>query len=564
MSSSEERRRYRGPDPLSTESNARMARSAGVVGGATLASRVLGLARDVVLAATFTQAATDSFFVAFMIPNLLRRLVGEGALTLAFVPVFTGWLRRSREEARRVFNATWTLSALIGAVLTLGGIVLAAPLVHLFAPGFTLEPGKFELCVSLLRLCFPYILLLMLVAVAMGALNSVGHFLAPAVAPVLLNLCLIGAALLAAPLFEPPILALGVAVVAAGILQVALQVPPLSRRQLSPRPVLAPGHPAIRRLGRIMAPALLGASVFQLNILVSRFLASFEGNGAVSNLYYADRLIEFPLGVFVFAIGTASLPAFARRVKARDRRGLSETFSGSLSLALSLAIPSTLGLILLAPLLVAALFAWNGDVFGAQAVEGCARALFFYSLGVVPITVSRTYVNLCMAHENTRTPAQAAIVSLIVNTLAALALIGPLPVGPLPEALVSLQHGWVRADLGYPGLALASSIAALANALYLIAASGRRYGRLLHGADLVGWGRLVLAAAFMVVGLRLGMAWLSPPPSASLANLARLAVLVTLGAGLYAGGLRALRSPELGALASILRRHRPASSDDGL
>ncbi len=531
-----------------------MARSAGIVGGATLASRVLGLARDVTLANTFHAAATDTFFIAFMIPNLFRRLVGEGSLTVAFVPIFTGWLQRSRDEARRVFNATWTLGAGVGLLITLGGILLAGPLVHAFAPGFALEPGKHELCVTLLRLCFPYILFLILVAVAMGALNAVGHFLAPAAAPMLLNLCLIGAALGASAIFEPPILVLGVAVVLAGVLQCGLQVPPLRARGLAPRPVIDPGHPAIRRLGVVMAPAVLGASVYQLNILVSRFLSSFEQDGAVSYLYYAGRLIEFPLGVFVVAIGTASLPTFSRLTKAGDHAGLRGAFSGALGLALALALPSTVGLVLLREPIFATLFAWKTDLFGPAAIAGCAEALLYYALGLVPITISRIYVNLCMSYENTRTPARAAVVSLLVNVFASLALIGPLPSGPLPDAFVALQHAGVVADLGFAGLALATSIASLANAVYLVLATHRLYGGLLGRAELGRWLRLA-AAALVLAGAVWGLGQVAPiAATASASGLALLALYVAVGAGVYLAALYGLRSPELNALLAVFRR----------
>jgi len=536
-----------------------VARSAGIVGGATLASRVFGLLRDVVLANTFLAAATDAFFIAFMIPNLFRRLVGEGSLTVSFVPIFTGWLRRSREEARRVFNATWTLGAGVGLLITVGGILLAGPLVHLFAPGFDMTPDKHELCVALLRLCFPYILFLILVAVAMGALNAVGHFLAPAAAPILLNLCLIAAALLAAPLFEPPILVLGVAVLLAGILQCALQVPVLRRHGLQPRPVLAPGHPAIRRLGVLMAPAVLGASVFQLNTLVSRLLSSFLGDGAVSYLYYAGRLLEFPLGVFIVAIGTASLPTFSRLAKSGERGGLHEAFSGTLGLALALALPSTVGLILLREPIFAALFAWKTDVFGDAAVASCGRALLFYALGLVPITISRIYVNLCMSHENTRTPARAAVVSVVVNVLASLALIGPLPAGALPEGLVRLQHAWVLADLGFAGLALAASVASLANAVYLAAAARSRYGVVLGPDDLGRGMRLGLAAGALAVAVWGSQQLLPVPRAASLPGLALLSLHVAIGAAVYLAALYALRSPELSTLLAVVRRRGSTS-----
>jgi putative peptidoglycan lipid II flippase len=299
---------------------------------------------------------------------------------------------------------------------------------------------------------------------------------------------------------------------------------------------------------------VLGASVFQLNVLVSRFLASFKGDGAVSNLYYADRLIEFPLGVFVFAIGTASLPAFSRLVKSGQRPALREAFSGSLALALALALPSALGLILLREPIFATLFAWNPSLFGEAAVRGCALALCFYALGLVPITVSRTYVNLCMAHEDTRTPAQAAVVSLVANVLFSLALIGPLPSGPLPEWIVAFQNAWVVADLGYPGLALSSSLASLANALYLILVSHRRHGGMLARSDGVRWLRLGAAGVALVAALW-GLGGLVPlPRAASAYGLALLTLNVVSGALVYLLALWLGRSPELHTLLAVLRR----------
>ena len=541
---------------MSTESAEPVAQRAGLVGGATLASRVLGLLRDTVLANVFARQITDAFFLAFMLPNLLRRLVGEGSLTPAFVPVFTGWLRRSREEARRAFNATWTLAAVVGLGLVLAGVALADPLVGVFAPGFSDSPGKHDLTVALLRLCFPYILFMILLAVAMGALNAVGHFLMPAIAPVLLNLALIAAAFVGAAWLGVPVMALGWGVLIAGAAQAALQIRPLRRLGLGPRLLWEPRHPALLRLGRLMFPAALGASVFQLNLLVNRFLASFQGDGAVSYLYYADRLLELPLGLFVFALGTASLPSFSRLAKQGDRDGLRSAFSTTLSLSLALAVPSAVGLIALREEIFTALFRWNPQVFTQTAVEACARALWLYSLGLVPIALSRLFVNLCVAHEDTRTGAQAAGVSLAVNLIGSLALIGPLPRGSLPGWFVELQHGWVVADLGFAGLALASSLAALAHALFVIARTRVLHGALVSRPDLAGGMRVALAAAVMG-GAVAGLAHALPVgEEASPRALAVLALLVASGASVYLLTLLALRGPEPARLLLLLRRER--------
>jgi len=318
--------------------------------------------------------------------------------------------------------------------------------------------------------------------------------------------------------------------------------------------VWAPAHPAIRRLVRVMAPAVLGASVFQLNILISRLLASFEGHGAVSNLYYASRLIEFPLGVFVFAIGTASLPMFSRCVKQNDREGLRNAFSDSLALVLALALPSALGLILLRKPLFSMLFSWNPEVFGVSAIDGCAQALFFYALGLIPITVSRTYVNLCMSHENARTPARAAGVSLLANAVASLMLVGPLPNEGLPGCFIRVQHALAVLDLGYPGLALAASLGALANAVFLAGACHRRYGGLLRRREGLRWLRLAGSGSGMAFGVGFLCGSVPWPAHASLAGLGLLAGIVLAGALLYGLGLWLLRSPDLALLVREVRR----------
>ena len=308
-----------------------------------------------------------------------------------------------------------------------------------------------------------------------------------------------------------------------------------------------------------MLPAVLGASVFQLNLLLSRFLASFLGDGAVSYLYYASRLVEFPLGVFVFALGAASLPSFSRLVSGRDPEGLRSTFGSTLGMNLALCIPSTVGLMFLCEPIFAVLFSWNPSVFGPEAVDASSRALWFYALGLVPIAVTRTYVNMCIAHQDTATPARGAVVSLVTNAAASLALIGPLPAGRLPEWLVSLQHAGVMADLGFVGLALASTLGALANAVYVMAIAGWRYGALLDARRLAGWWRLIAASGVLALALLALRAWAPVPLEASLAGLALLALHVVAAAGLYLAVLVGSGSGEGRLLAGIpLRLFRRA------
>ncbi len=537
---------------MSTDAVQRLSRSAGVVSAATMASRVLGLVRDSLIAYAFPVAASDAFFVAFTIPNLFRRLVGEGSLTLAFVPIFSGALQRSEEDARRVFRATWTLALLAGLAICLTGILLADPLVVLFAPGYSADPVKRALTAELLRLCFPYIVSLTLVAVAMGALNVMNHFFRPAIAPVFLNLCQIAAVFAGLWFFETPIVALAWGVVIAGLLQVLAQLGPLRERGFAPKLLWAPRDPAIQRLLAMLLPSVVGASAYQLNTITTRAIASFFGDGPVSYMYYATRLLELPLGVFVFGLATSSLPMFARQVAGDDRPGLDRSFASTLGLVLALTLPCTAGLVLLRDPIVSVLFGWNPETFGAVAVRGCGLALLYYALGLVPIGLARIWVNLCIAHHDTRTGAQAAVVSLAVNVVAALTCVGPLPAGVLPDWVLEWQHRAVIADFGYLGVALATSLAAAANAGYVIALSRVRHGAHLHSRDFAGYARLVgatgLLCAVLVAGAEL------VPSQASAGAALRLALLITAASLVYLAGLWLFGAPEFALVRGLLRR----------
>ncbi len=524
-----------------------------------MASRVLGLLRDSAIAYALPVSASDAFFVAFTIPNLLRRLVGEGALTVAFVPVFSQAVERSHDEARTVLRATWTLALLVTSVICVLGMIWAEPLVIAFAPGYLDDPAKLELTTTLLRLCFPYVVSLSLVAVAMGALNALGHFFRPAIAPVWLNVCQIASVAIGVAFFTTPVLALGFGVIVAGVLQVWLQLKPLRQRGFSPKLLWAPGNPSVRRLGWILLPALLGASAYQLNTISTRAIASFFGDGAVSYLYYATRLLELPLGVFIFALSMASLPSLSRSVASGDRPALHRSFSEILGLSLALALPCTAGLILLREPIVALLFGWNPEHFGPEAVRLSGLALLYYTLGLVPISLARIYVNLCVAHENTRTGAHAAVLSLVVNVLGALVLVGPLPYGTLWDGLVDAQRACVIADFGFLGLALATTLAAAANAAYVMIASRVHYGATLPARAWLDYLRLVGATAVLCGAVGLGL-WLLPlPKQASLEAAAQLAGLIGFGVLAYLGGLWALGAKEFALLRRVVRRMASAS-----
>jgi putative peptidoglycan lipid II flippase len=552
METSEGAGKYPGAAAVSTDALSRVSRSAGVVAGATMASRVLGLVRDSLIAYAFPVAASDAFFVAFTIPNLFRRLVGEGSLTLAFVPIFSQALQRSPDEARRVFHATWTLALLAGLAICLVGMWFSDPLVVAFAPGYSADPVKRALTGELLRLCFPYIVSLTLVAVAMGALNVMGHFFRPAVAPVFLNLTQIVAVFAGLWFFETPIVALAWGVAVAGLWQVLAQLRPLRELGFAPKLLWAPRDPAIQQLLAMLLPTIVGASAYQLNTITTRAIASFFGDGPVSYMYYATRLMELPLGVFVFGLATSSLPLFARQVASHDRAGLDRSFASTLGLVLALTLPCTAGLVLLRDPIVSVLFAWNPETFGAEAVRGCGLSLLCYALGLVPIGIARIWVNLCVAHRDTRTGAQAAIVSLAVNVAAALTCVGPLPSGVLPDWAISWQHRLVIVDFGYLGVALATSLAALANAAYVIAVSRVRHGAHVHASDWAGYLRLVAATAVLCAVLAAGR-WLAPA-HASVAAALRLALVITAGGLAYLGGLWMFGAPEFALVRGVLRR----------
>jgi putative peptidoglycan lipid II flippase len=554
METSERAGKYPAPTTVSTEGVGGVSRSAGVVAGATMASRVLGLLRDSAIAYALPVLASDAFFVAFTIPNLLRRLVGEGALTVAFVPVFSQALQRSHEDARRVFRATWTLAFLVTSLICILGMFYADALVVVFAPGYLEDPVKLALTTDLLRLCFPYVVSLSLVAVAMGALNALGHFFRPAIAPVWLNLCQIAAVFIGLLFFTTPVMALGWGVILAGILQVWLQLKPLRERGFAPRLLWAPTDPSIKRLGWILLPSLLGASAYQLNTITTRAIASFFGDGPVSYLYYATRLLELPLGVFVFALAMASLPSLSRSVARGDRAELHRSFAGTLGLSLALALPCTAGLILLREPIVALLFGWNPEHFGPEAVRLSGLALLYYTLGLVPISLARMYVNLCVAHENTRTGAHAAVLSLVVNVVGALVLVGPLPYGTFWDSVVEVQRRWVVADFGFLGLALATTLASAANAAYVMIAARLRYGAHLQASDWLGYLRVLAATGVLCAVVGLGLYVWPLPPRASLEAAVYVFGLIGLGGSSYLAGLWLFGAPEFALVSGVLHR----------
>jgi putative peptidoglycan lipid II flippase len=392
-----------------------IAKNAAIVGGATLVSRILGFIRDVIVAfALGAGLFADAFFVAFRIPNLLRRLFGEGSLTMAFIPVYS----RIREEEGEEAAQAMARSAMIWLALILGGItvvveLLAAPLTVAIAPGFTRNPELFATTINLVRICFPYVIFICSVALCMGVLNARNHFLAPALAPVVLNISLISAALLGYFGGFEVAYCMAFAVLVGGIGQWLLQQPFLARTGFTWRGHWSLRNPGVIRMGVLMLPTVFGAAVYQINIVLGTLLASYLPTGSVSYLYYADRLVQFPLGVFGIAVSTAALPSLAKLVARGEMEEYDSAMAVTLGLTLFIALPAAAGLIGLAEPVIGLLF--ERGAFTADAVVATANALVAYSIGLPFIALSRPLVAGFYALEDTRTPVKIAVICLLVN-----------------------------------------------------------------------------------------------------------------------------------------------------
>jgi len=434
-----------------------MTEATGIMALATLLSRIAGLARDVVVARIFGAGfATDAFFMAFTIPNLLRRFFAEGSLTAAFVPTFTDVLtRQGADEARQVARICVTLLLLVMlGVVTLG--LLASPLVvKVIGYGFAGVAGKLSLTDLLNRIMFPYILLISMVALYAGILNVRGHFFIPALSPVILNLAMIGCSLLLAPHLQQPILALAIGVLIGGLAQLIMQIPVLHRHGYDLRLDFHFRHPAVTKVARLMLPGIAGVAIYQINVLVTRLLASFLEEGSVSWLYYGQRLFEFPQGVFVVSLAQAVLPTMSRQQAAGDEEGFRQSLKFAMTLIILVTIPAAVGLVLCSEA-VYSLFFMYGE-FSAADVSQAARALSWYAPGLLFVGVSRVVAPSFYALKDTRTPVVVSFWTLLVN-----AVLGYL----------------LMQVMGHVGLALALTLSAVFNAGVLVWLLDRRLGDL--------------------------------------------------------------------------------------
>ncbi|MBF8223553.1 murein biosynthesis integral membrane protein MurJ [Halomonas sp. 328] len=472
-------------DPAQPPVRAGLLRSGLVVSVMTMVSRVMGLARDVVIAALFGAGqGADAFFVAFKIPNFMRRLFAEGAFNQAFIPVLSEYAaQRSRAEVRELLDAVAGSLAVVLLLITALAMFAAPWLVWLFAPGFGRDPAKLALTAEMLRLTFPYLLLISLTAFAGSVLNTWNRFAVPAFTPVLLNLSLIGAAVLLTPLMSEPAMALAWGVMIAGLAQLAFQVPFLARLGLMPRPWPNFAHAGVKRILVLMAPALFGVSVSQINLLLDTVLASLLAPGSVSWLYYSDRLVELPLGVFGIAVGTVILPALSRRHAEQSGEHFARMLDWAMRAVLLLGVPAALALVILAEPLLISLFHYGAMT--ERDIAMAAMSLRAYALGLVAFMLIKVLAPGFFARQDTKTPVKVGIIAMVANMILNLILIWP---------------------LAHAGLALATALSAFLNAGLL--------GYLLWQQKVLvlqpGWGRYAVQLLGGCTAMGLGLAWLTP------------------------------------------------------
>jgi putative peptidoglycan lipid II flippase len=498
----------------------------GSIGAATLVSRLLGFVRDMVVALAFGAGpVTDAFFVAFRIPNILRRLLAEGALSTAIVPVFTEYsVRRSRPEFLRLVGAVFTAALVVLGATTALGVAGAPWILRAIAPGFAADPSQFALAVTLTRIMFPYLVLVGLAALAMGALNSQGRFFAAALGPAVLNLGMIVGVLALRARVEPPIVSLAFGVLAGGVGQLLVQVPSLASCGVLVSPSRELRHPALGRMARLLLPAVFGLAAVQVMVFVNTLLASLLPAGSISFLYYADRVMEFPLGVFGIALASASLPVMARQAAAGDRRAVAATLNFAMRLSIYIAVPATVGLVVLRMPITRLLF--ERGRFGAADTVATADALAWYAVGLAGFAGSRIAAQAFYAIGAAGIAVRLGIVSVLANVAAAVALMHP---------------------LGHAGLAAAASVGAYVNVVALMWAARRRFGPL-GGRALARSAARTLGAAVPVAAWCGLASWTWPATRSLGTDAAWLGAAVVGGVTVFWAASAALDAPERLAL----------------
>ena len=514
------------------DDNHSIAKAAGLIGAATFSSRLLGFIRDMVLARLFgATAAADAFFVAYRVPNLLRELFAEGSMSAAFIPVFTEYhTRRTAREAWELASAMFTTLLTIVTLVMLLGMMAAPGIVWLLAPGFHDDPSKLALTTLLTQMMFPYLVFISLAALAMGILNSLRAFAAPALSPVFFNVVIIGCALLLSPMLAEPIYGVAIGVVAGGAAQFAMQLPGLRTRGMLMGFRFEPGHPGVKRVGQLVLPSLLGLSVTQVNITISTILASFFAGGP-TYLFYGMRLIQFPLGIFGVALATAILPTLSSQASRGALDELRGTLAFGLRMILFIMLPAMLGLMLLRTPIVHLFF--EHGTFTAADTTGTALAVLCYAVGLWAFAGVRIIVAAFYSMQDTRTPAWTAVGAVLANLLLSLLFMD------------TLRHA---------GLALATALAGMLNVTILVAVLNRRLG----GVDWISIGRSASRVLMASIPVAIACVWVAGLDVWSHhGEWVSKAIMLFVGIGLsltgYVGVHALLRSDELDVLAGIVK-----------
>ena len=506
----------------------RVIKAAGVIGTATLLSRVLGFVRDAMIA-WFLGAgfSSDAFIAAFRIPNLLRRLLAEGSLSSAFIPVLTEYIvNNDRNAAFALARSAFRLFGLVLLIVTAVGILLSPGIVRVIAPGFNAD--KISLTVSLTRLMFPYLLCVGLMSLCMSILNVLGHFAAPAFAPLVLNLAIIGSIFFIAPVMTPPVIGLALGVLIGGILQFVLQLPSLVRNGFYFWQKAQLRHPALKKVGITILPIILGGAVYQINIVIGTLLGSTLSEGSVSYLYFADRLVQFPLGIFAIAVSTAVLPSLSRQAAARDYKGLKQTFAQALKLIFFISMPAMVGLIVLREPIVVLLFQ-RGE-FDAVSARLTIEAVLYYSLGLSAFSAIRIVTAAFFAMQDARTPVLTAVLSIFAYIILGVILMQP------------MAHG---------GLALATSLASMLNLGLLAFRLRARLGAIGWRSIIKSGVKALFCSVVMGIAVRTIAGLLIPPENkTAVALLAGVAACTICGIFIYGALSYLLKSEELNSLAT--------------
>ena len=495
-------------------------KSTAIVSVMTLVSRISGLLRDVVMAYVFRiGGGTDAFFVAFKIPNFLRRLFAEGAFNQAFVPVLTEY-KVQREQEEVVDLARHVAGTLAGVLFMVTAIAIVATpvLITLIAPGYLDDPEQFDLTAAMLRITFPYILFISLAALVAGLLNSYGRFAVPAFTPVFLNLSLIACAIWLAPKLDEPVFALAWGVFLAGVVQLGFQLPALRKLGFLCWPRWGWRHGGVRRVMKLMLPGIVGSSAMQINLLFDILIASFLTAGSISWLYYSDRLVEFPLGVFGIALATVILPNLSEKHAQGDPQAFSHMLDWAMRWVVLVATPAAVALAVLAVPLISTMF-YHGQ-FSELDVHMAALSLMAYSVGLLGFILVKVLAPGYFARQDTKTPVRIALIAMAANMV----------------FNVIFVFGMMVLDFAGPhaGLAVATTLSALLNAALLY--------RGLRRADVYqptkGWWRLLLQVILACVAMLSFLLWISGDSvswlvSEPLERIMRLAVIVPAGAGVY-------------------------------